>query len=58
MKKEINIYCKFRLLPEIEGTYRWNDPVLAIDWGIDPKEVILSARDAEAPAFPSSADIL
>ena len=50
--------CDNYYAPEMEGTYRWNDPVLAIDWGIDPKEVILSARDAEAPAFPSSADIL
>ncbi len=46
--------CDNYYAPEMEGTYRWNDPALAIDWGIDPKEVILSARDAEAPAFPSS----
>ena len=50
--------CDNYYAPEMESSYRWNDPVLAIDWGIDPKEVILSARDAEAPAFPSSADIL
>ncbi len=50
--------CDNYYTPEMEGTYRWNDPVLAIDWGIDPKEVILSARDAEAPAFPSSAELL
>ncbi len=24
------------------GTYRWNDPALAIDWGIDPKSDSLS----------------
>ncbi|HOG41113.1 MAG TPA: dTDP-4-dehydrorhamnose 3,5-epimerase [Bacteroidales bacterium] len=46
--------CDNYYAPEMEDTYRWNDPALAIDWGIDPKEVILSARDAEAPAFPSS----
>jgi dTDP-4-dehydrorhamnose 3,5-epimerase len=46
--------CDNYYAPEMEGTYRWNDPALAIDWGIDPKEVILSARDAEAPAFQSS----
>ncbi len=50
--------CDNYYAPEMEGSYRWNDLVLAIDWGIDPKEVILSARDAEAPAFPSSEDIL
>ena len=50
--------CDNYYAPEMEGSYRWNDPVLAIDWGIDPKEVILVARDAEAPAFPSCAEIL
>jgi dTDP-4-dehydrorhamnose 3,5-epimerase len=50
--------CDNYYAPEMEGSYRWNDPVLAIDWGIDPKEVILVARDAEAPAFPSCTEIL
>ena len=33
--------------PESEGGIRWNDPELAVDWGIDAP--ILSAKDAAAP---------
>lgn len=28
---------------------KWNDPELAIDWGLDEREIKLSARDAEQP---------
>jgi dTDP-4-dehydrorhamnose 3,5-epimerase len=37
--------------PELERGILWNDPDLAIDWGIGPEEVILSARDAGLPRF-------
>ncbi|NMB37689.1 MAG: dTDP-4-dehydrorhamnose 3,5-epimerase [Bacteroidales bacterium] len=50
--------CDNYYAPEMEGSYIWNDPILAIDWGIDPEEVILSAKDAVAPAFPSFAEPL
>lgn len=33
--------------PDAEGNIRWNDPELAINWGIE--EPILSQKDAEAP---------
>lgn len=33
--------------PNAEGSIRWNDPELAINWGIE--EPILSQKDAEAP---------
>lgn len=33
--------------PEADGSIRWNDPELNIDWGIDAP--ILSQKDAEAP---------
>ena len=33
--------------PNAEGSIRWNDPELAINWGIE--EPILSPKDAEAP---------
>jgi len=32
-----------------EGSIRWNDPTLAIDWGIE--KPVLSAKDEIAPAF-------
>ncbi len=30
---------------------RFDDQSLAIDWGIDPKDAVLSGKDANAPAF-------
>ncbi|TSD62632.1 dTDP-4-dehydrorhamnose 3,5-epimerase [Inquilinus sp. KBS0705] len=29
----------------------WNDPTLAIGWGIDERDALLSAKDQELPAF-------
>ena len=37
--------------PEAEGSYAWNSPDLAIDWGVSPDEVILSEKDKKAPVF-------
>ena len=37
--------------PESDGGVLWNDPALAIDWGIDPSEAIVSAKDAALPNF-------
>jgi dTDP-4-dehydrorhamnose 3,5-epimerase len=34
-----------------EGSIRFDDPTLAIDWGIDPAEAVLSEKDAAAPLF-------
>ncbi|MDD3201646.1 MAG: dTDP-4-dehydrorhamnose 3,5-epimerase [Bacteroidales bacterium] len=38
--------------PAQEGSYRWNDPTIGVDWGVDAKDVILSEKDLKAPAFP------
>ena len=35
--------------PEAERTLHWNDPALAIDWGVD--EPVLSAKDAEGKSL-------
>lgn len=43
--------CDNFYAPEAEGSYRWNDPAFAIDWGISPDEVILSEKDARAPFY-------
>ncbi len=34
-----------------EGAVVWNDPDLAIDWGIDSSQAKLSGKDVAAPAF-------
>lgn len=34
-----------------DGGVAWNDPDLAIDWGIDPSGAVLSAKDAAAQSF-------
>ena len=37
--------------PECEGSVRWDDPDLGIDWGVSAGVATLSAKDAAAPAF-------
>ncbi|RMH53801.1 MAG: dTDP-4-dehydrorhamnose 3,5-epimerase [Alphaproteobacteria bacterium] len=37
--------------PDCDGAVRFDDPDLAIDWGIGAQEVILSEKDAAAPPF-------
>lgn len=32
-----------------EGSVKWNDDELAIDWGLDKKDIILSDKDKNAP---------
>lgn len=37
--------------PEAEGAIAWDDPVLAINWGIDSNDVLLSDKDRHHPVF-------
>ena len=37
--------------PELDAGIRWNDKELNIQWGLENKEVIVSAKDAELPFF-------
>ena len=37
--------------PACEGSVRFDDPDLAINWGIDPARAVLSDKDAAAPRF-------
>lgn len=36
---------------DCDGAVRFDDPDLAIDWGVDPGRAVLSDKDARAPAF-------
>ncbi|MFN6978836.1 MAG: dTDP-4-dehydrorhamnose 3,5-epimerase [Gemmobacter sp.] len=48
---EVAYKCNAYYAPDCEGAVRWDDPDLAIDWGIAPGDAVLSAKDAAAPAF-------
>ena len=41
-----NVYA-----PQAEAGIRWNDPQLAIEWPIDPKDVLTSEKDLTASLF-------
>lgn len=41
-----NVYA-----PAHEASLLWNDPTIAIDWGIDEDELILSAKDKSGKLF-------
>lgn len=43
--------CSATYAPETEGSVRFDDPDLAIDWGIKAEDAVLSDKDAIAPAF-------
>nr|WP_241094998.1 dTDP-4-dehydrorhamnose 3,5-epimerase [Marinicauda algicola] len=36
---------------ECDGSVRWNDPALGIDWGVDADQAVISRKDREAPSF-------
>lgn len=48
---EVQYKCSDLYAPDCDGGIRWNDPDIAVDWGVsDP---ILSAKDQVAPFFAS-----
>jgi dTDP-4-dehydrorhamnose 3,5-epimerase len=40
-----------------EGGIRFDDPDLAIDWGIDPEEAVLSDKDRVLPLLRELDDV-
>ena len=40
--------CDNHYAPECEGTIRWDDPTLAIEWQTEPNKAVVSARDRAA----------
>lgn len=43
--------CSAAYAPAAEGAVRFDDPDLAIDWGIGTDDAVLSEKDAAAPSF-------
>lgn len=48
---ELLYKCSDVYAPDCDGAVRFDDPGLAIDWGIDPATAILSDKDRKAPSF-------
>lgn len=48
---EVLYKCSDVYAPDCDGAVRFDDPVLGIDWGIDPARAILSAKDRGAQGF-------
>ena len=49
--------CDNLYAPKEEGAVIWNDPTIAIDWGIKPEEVILSAKDMLHPVLSEAEEL-
>lgn len=46
---EVIYKCTDYYAPAADGTVRFDDPDIGIDWGIDPAQAMLSAKDSAAP---------
>lgn len=49
--------CDYPYTPEAEGAIAWNDPSLAIDWGIPEEAVLLSEKDKHHPFLAVAEDL-
>jgi len=43
--------CDTYYQPDSEGGIHYNDPTLAIDWLLNPAEIVLSEKDKNLPSF-------
>lgn len=48
---EVLYKCSDYYAPECDGAIRFDDPTLAIDWGLPADQAVLSDKDAAAPNF-------
>lgn len=48
---ELLYKCTDVYAPDCDGAVHFADPDLGIDWGIDPAQAVVSAKDASAPGF-------
>lgn len=46
---EVQYKCTDVYAPDCDGNIAWNDPDLAIDWGLNGRAPVLSAKDEVAP---------
>ena len=46
---EIIYKCSDYYAPDCDKAVRFDDPAIGIDWGISASDVVISARDADAP---------
>ena len=49
--------CDYPYTPEAEGAISWNDPSLAIDWGIPEEAMLLSEKDKHHPFLADAKDL-
>ncbi|MEP4053490.1 MAG: dTDP-4-dehydrorhamnose 3,5-epimerase [Litorimonas sp.] len=50
---EVAYKCTDYFAKETEGSVIWNDPDLAVDWGVGTHDVILSEKDRKSQSFAS-----
>jgi len=48
---EVNYKCTDYYAPDCDGSIRFDDPDIRIDWGLPSSQAILSDKDAAAPSF-------
>ena len=49
--------CDNPYAPQEEGAIAWNDPTIAIDWGIKAEDIVLSAKDAAHPTLSEAKEL-
>lgn len=48
---EVQYKCTDYYAPDCDGSIRWDDPLIGVDWALAGAEPVLSAKDAAAPSL-------